>query len=203
MNNNVFFQHPDLIRVLAVHETVMQLMVHTLSKASLDSPMSAAAAAAQMSTTTTTAASELQLHHEDGGRGGASSASAAARRRHGSGAGSLPAVVEEGEDATLSGMFLRHGAFSSFHLIIVPAPPTTYNFCKEVAHERIRHFPISDGTTNVSGSTPWETHYRSDSLRVVMGKIAQSPWHHAIQDMIACYLRLQTKPEFLATIWTY
>ncbi|KAA3679890.1 ryanodine receptor 2 [Paragonimus westermani] len=38
MNNKIFFQHPDLIRCLAVHETVMQLMVQTLTKATLDQP---------------------------------------------------------------------------------------------------------------------------------------------------------------------
>jgi ryanodine receptor 2 len=29
----VFFQHPDLMRSLSIHETVMQLMVNTLNKA--------------------------------------------------------------------------------------------------------------------------------------------------------------------------
>ncbi|CAL8106014.1 unnamed protein product [Calicophoron daubneyi] len=38
MNNKIFFQHPDLTRCLAVHETVMQLMVQTLTKATLDQP---------------------------------------------------------------------------------------------------------------------------------------------------------------------
>ena len=32
-DNKVFFQHPDLMRALGVHETVMQLMVNTLNKA--------------------------------------------------------------------------------------------------------------------------------------------------------------------------
>ena len=32
-DNKVFFQHPDLMRALAIHETVMQLMVNTLNKA--------------------------------------------------------------------------------------------------------------------------------------------------------------------------
>lgn len=36
MDNKVFFQHPNLTRRLAVHETVMQLMVHTLTKAFVD-----------------------------------------------------------------------------------------------------------------------------------------------------------------------
>lgn len=35
MDNKVFFQHPDLMRALSVHETVMQLMVNTLNKAQL------------------------------------------------------------------------------------------------------------------------------------------------------------------------
>ncbi|CAI2723066.1 unnamed protein product [Schistosoma spindalis] len=38
MNNKVFFQHPDLTRCLAVHETVMQLMVQTLTKATFEQP---------------------------------------------------------------------------------------------------------------------------------------------------------------------
>lgn len=29
----MFFQHPDLIRLLGIHETVQQLMVNTLNKA--------------------------------------------------------------------------------------------------------------------------------------------------------------------------
>ncbi|XP_064623398.1 ryanodine receptor-like isoform X6 [Lineus longissimus] len=33
MDNKIFFQHPDLMRALCVHETVMQLMVNTLTKA--------------------------------------------------------------------------------------------------------------------------------------------------------------------------
>ena len=32
-DNKVFFQHPDLMRALGVHETVMTLMVNTLNKA--------------------------------------------------------------------------------------------------------------------------------------------------------------------------
>ena len=35
MNNKVFFQHPNLTRRLAVHETVMQLMVHTLTRSKI------------------------------------------------------------------------------------------------------------------------------------------------------------------------
>ncbi|VEL38327.1 unnamed protein product [Protopolystoma xenopodis] len=42
MNNRIFFQHPDLARCLAVHETVMQLMVHTLAKAAVDQPCGSA-----------------------------------------------------------------------------------------------------------------------------------------------------------------
>lgn len=38
MDNKVFFQHPDLTRCLAVHETVMQLMVQTLTKATFEQP---------------------------------------------------------------------------------------------------------------------------------------------------------------------
>ena len=33
----MFFQHPDLIRLLGIHETVMQLMVNTLNKAEQES----------------------------------------------------------------------------------------------------------------------------------------------------------------------
>ena len=32
-DNKVFFQHPDLMRSLGIHETVMQLMINTLNKA--------------------------------------------------------------------------------------------------------------------------------------------------------------------------
>ncbi len=32
-DNKVFFQHPDLMRALSNHETVMQLMINTLNKA--------------------------------------------------------------------------------------------------------------------------------------------------------------------------
>ncbi|XP_070180339.1 ryanodine receptor-like isoform X4 [Littorina saxatilis] len=44
MDNKVFFQHPDLMRALCVHETVMQLMVNTLNKAQLQQQASAGAA---------------------------------------------------------------------------------------------------------------------------------------------------------------
>ena len=33
MDNRVFFQHPNLILALHVHETVMQLMMNTLNRA--------------------------------------------------------------------------------------------------------------------------------------------------------------------------
>lgn len=35
MDNTIFFQHPDLIRSLSVHETAMQLMVKTLKRSAL------------------------------------------------------------------------------------------------------------------------------------------------------------------------
>lgn len=41
MNNHTFFQHPDLIRVLRVHENVMAVMINTLgrrSQAQSDAP---------------------------------------------------------------------------------------------------------------------------------------------------------------------
>nr|VZI27969.1 unnamed protein product [Spirometra erinaceieuropaei] len=91
MNNNVFFQHPDLIRVLAVHETVMQLMVHTLSNAALESTESA---------THQTSGSELQLQQAtDSGRPSPGPYA---------GGGTLPAVMEEAEDA--SGPSMRSAA---------------------------------------------------------------------------------------------
>ena len=31
-DNKVFFQHPDLMRALGIHETVMQLMINTLNR---------------------------------------------------------------------------------------------------------------------------------------------------------------------------
>ena len=33
MDNKAFFQHPDMIRALSIHETVMQQMVNTLARA--------------------------------------------------------------------------------------------------------------------------------------------------------------------------
>lgn len=32
MNNKVFYQHPNLMRVLGMHETVMEVMVNVLGK---------------------------------------------------------------------------------------------------------------------------------------------------------------------------
>ena len=32
MNNHIFFQHPDLIRILRVHENVMAVMMNTLGR---------------------------------------------------------------------------------------------------------------------------------------------------------------------------
>lgn len=32
MNNHTFFQHPDLIRILRVHENVMAVMMNTLGR---------------------------------------------------------------------------------------------------------------------------------------------------------------------------
>lgn len=84
MNNNVFFQHPDLIRVLAVHETVMQLMVHTLSKASLDSPGNS-----------TAMSSDIHLQSENSRDG-------ARHRRSGT---NLPSVIEESEEVAMHGKF--------------------------------------------------------------------------------------------------
>ena len=37
VNNHVFFQHPDLIRILRVHENVMALMMNTLGRAQAQS----------------------------------------------------------------------------------------------------------------------------------------------------------------------
>ena len=39
-DNKVFFQHPDLMRSLGIHKTVMQLMVNTLAKAQQQSAAS-------------------------------------------------------------------------------------------------------------------------------------------------------------------
>ncbi|KAM7538970.1 hypothetical protein Aperf_G00000057777 [Anoplocephala perfoliata] len=98
MNNNVFFQHPDLIRILAVHETVMQLMVHTLSKASLDSTSIAAATTAATAMAVNSSTSELQQQ-----RPTSPNAEDTSRRIQGSaGVANLPAVVEEGEVTTMN-----------------------------------------------------------------------------------------------------
>ena len=32
VNNHIFFQHPDLIRVLKIHENVMAVMMNTLGR---------------------------------------------------------------------------------------------------------------------------------------------------------------------------
>ena len=32
MNNHTFFQHPDLIRILRIHENVMAVMMNTLGR---------------------------------------------------------------------------------------------------------------------------------------------------------------------------
>jgi len=37
VNNHIFFQHPDLIRILRVHENVMALMMNTLGRAQVQS----------------------------------------------------------------------------------------------------------------------------------------------------------------------
>lgn len=37
MFNHIFFQHPDLIRILRVHENVMALMMNTLGRAQAQS----------------------------------------------------------------------------------------------------------------------------------------------------------------------
>lgn len=34
VNNHTFFQHPDLIRVLRIHENVMAVMINTLGRRS-------------------------------------------------------------------------------------------------------------------------------------------------------------------------
>ncbi|TGZ67043.1 hypothetical protein CRM22_004998 [Opisthorchis felineus] len=61
MNNKVFFQHPDLTRCLAVHETVMQLMVQTLTKATLEQPGTAGGGAADASGVRTSAESGVTV----------------------------------------------------------------------------------------------------------------------------------------------
>ncbi|TNN17701.1 Ryanodine receptor isoform 2 [Schistosoma japonicum] len=75
MNNKVFFQHPDLTRCLAVHETVMQLMVQTLTKATFEQPSGSATVkdalhssnqAATDITVTGVTGSSLPVLHEEG-----------------------------------------------------------------------------------------------------------------------------------------
>jgi len=36
VNNHVFFQHPDLIRILRIHENVIAIMMTSISRASQD-----------------------------------------------------------------------------------------------------------------------------------------------------------------------
>ncbi len=51
-DNKVFFQHPDLMRALANHETVMQLMINTLNKAQHQTATAADSAAKRRSSVT-------------------------------------------------------------------------------------------------------------------------------------------------------
>ena len=37
MNNHIFFQHPDLINILRVHENVIAIMMTSIARASQDS----------------------------------------------------------------------------------------------------------------------------------------------------------------------
>ena len=34
MNNHVFFQHPDLVRILCIHENVIAIMMNSISRSS-------------------------------------------------------------------------------------------------------------------------------------------------------------------------
>ena len=36
MNNHVFFQHPDLVRILGIHENVIAIMMNSIARASQD-----------------------------------------------------------------------------------------------------------------------------------------------------------------------
>ena len=36
MNNHVFFQHPDLVRILCIHENVIAIMMNSISRSSQD-----------------------------------------------------------------------------------------------------------------------------------------------------------------------
>jgi len=58
-DNRVFFQHPDLIRLLAIHETVMQLMVNTLNKAQQESAATESALTAIDSTKRSSSLSQM------------------------------------------------------------------------------------------------------------------------------------------------
>nr|CUU97611.1 hypothetical transcript [Hymenolepis microstoma] len=135
MNNNVFFQHPDLIRVLAVHETVMQLMVHTLSKASLDSPSLAAATAAATVTAVNSTTSDLQ--HQ---RAVSPNAEGNHRRGQGSTGGSiLPADQMQ-----------RYMAIKSANLPSAVAAPRTREF-RCPPHVQIRNLLYMPGPGGPSG----------------------------------------------------
>jgi len=58
-DNRVFFQHPDLIRLLGIHETVMQLMVNTLNKAQQESAATESAMSAIDSTKRSSSLSQI------------------------------------------------------------------------------------------------------------------------------------------------
>ena len=34
VNNHVFFQHPDLVRILGIHENVIDIMMNSIARAS-------------------------------------------------------------------------------------------------------------------------------------------------------------------------
>ena len=36
VNNHVFFQHPDLVRILGIHENVIAIMMNSIARASQD-----------------------------------------------------------------------------------------------------------------------------------------------------------------------
>ena len=58
-DNRIFFQHPDLIRLLGIHETVMQLMVNTLNKAQQESAATESAMTAIDSTKRSSSLSQM------------------------------------------------------------------------------------------------------------------------------------------------
>lgn len=64
VNNVVFFQHPDLIRILRVHENVMHVMMNTLSKRSRDAQSASIGSGVQSQDQMSPGAAQLPMQQQ-------------------------------------------------------------------------------------------------------------------------------------------